>query len=67
MQDQDHEKETLVFERVGTGSDTVNPAGAPGDRREDVDLNEVFPPHDPGPWPVGMSLRREELYDDQGR
>ena len=26
-----------------------------------------FPEHDLGPWPAGLSLRREDLYDDWGR
>ena len=63
----DLESETLVFERAGTDSDTVSQTGAPGGHRVPVDLDDVFPPHDPGPWPAGMSLRREDLYDDRGR
>ncbi len=30
---------------------------------EDKDL----PRHDLGPWPVGLALRREEIYNDDGR
>jgi hypothetical protein len=26
-----------------------------------------FPVHDVGPWPEGLSLRREDMYDDWGR
>lgn len=26
-----------------------------------------LPRHDLGPWPDGLSLRREDLYDDDGR
>ena len=26
-----------------------------------------FPRHDVGPWPEGLSLRREDLYGDDGR
>lgn len=26
-----------------------------------------FPVHDLGPWPEGLSLRREDLYGDWGR
>ncbi|VAW80979.1 hypothetical protein MNBD_GAMMA14-2578 [hydrothermal vent metagenome] len=26
-----------------------------------------FPVDDPGPWPEGLSLRREDMYDDDGR
>jgi hypothetical protein len=28
---------------------------------------EDWPRHDVGPWPDGLSLRREELYGDFGR
>jgi hypothetical protein len=30
------------------------------------DLSD-FPVHDSGPWPEGLSLRREDMYDDWGR
>jgi hypothetical protein len=30
------------------------------------DLSD-FPVHDVGPWPEGLSLRREDLYGDDGR
>lgn len=26
-----------------------------------------FPIDDPGPWPEGLSLRREDMYGDDGR
>lgn len=26
-----------------------------------------FPSHDVGPWPEGFSVRREEIYGDDGR
>ena len=26
-----------------------------------------LPLHDSGPWPEGLSLRREDMYDDWGR
>jgi hypothetical protein len=32
-------------------------------RREPLDL----PLHDCGPWPEGFSVRREEIYEDDGR
>jgi hypothetical protein len=35
----------------------------PKRRREPLDL----PLHDCGPWPEGFSVRREEIYDDDGR
>lgn len=28
---------------------------------------DSLPSHDMGPWPRGMSLRREDIYDDEGR
>jgi len=32
-------------------------------KREPLD----FPVDDPGPWPEGLSLRREDMYGDDGR
>jgi hypothetical protein len=29
------------------------------------DLDEVLPVHDAGEWPEGLSLRREDMYDDR--
>ena len=64
----DLEQETLVFERDGPVDDPVqSPGTAARTRSGAVDLDEMFPPYDPGPWPVGLSLRREDLYDDRGR
>ena len=60
--------ETLVFERDGLVDDPVQSPGTPARTRGGaVDLEEMFPPYDSGPWPVGLSLRREDLYDDRGR
>jgi hypothetical protein len=28
---------------------------------------ETLPTHDVGPWPEGLSLRREHIYDEDGR
>jgi len=28
---------------------------------------DALPVHDLGPWPEGLSLRREDLYGDDGR
>jgi hypothetical protein len=28
---------------------------------------DAFPVHDVGPWPEGLSLRREDMYGDDGR
>ncbi len=55
------------------------PAGvAPGKHRVVVVIEEApgpewersafdFPVHDSGPWPEGLSLHREDMYDDWGR
>lgn len=28
---------------------------------------DELPSHDLGPWPEGLSLRREDIYDEDGR
>lgn len=64
----DLEQETLVFERDVPVDDPVQSPGPEARGRSGaVDLDAAFPPYDPGPWPVGLSLRREDLYDDRGR
>ena len=64
----DLEQETLVFERDGLVDDPVQSPGTPARTRGgSVDLEEMFPPYDPGPWPVGLSLRRDTSDDDRGR
>ena len=30
-----------------------------------INLDELLPPHDFGPWPEGLSLRREDMYEDR--
>ena len=32
----------------------------------DLDMDDL-PVHDLGPWPEGLSLRREDMYGDDGR
>ena len=32
-----------------------------------IDLDEAFPRHNPGPWPKGFTVSREEIYDETGR
>ena len=64
----DLERETLVFKRCGTLVVPVGSDGRPVNANTVADdLDVMFPPHDPGPWPTGLSLRREDLYDDRGR
>ncbi len=37
----------------------------PAQQREKGEFD--FPVHDVGPWPEGLSLRREDMYDEWGR
>jgi hypothetical protein len=43
----------------------------PADAAPNVEAAKAFmadwPVHDCGPWPKGFSLRREDLYGDDGR
>jgi hypothetical protein len=59
----DLEAETLAFERAGSVSDA---ARAPRQQPRAA-FDAVWPVHDPGPWPTGMTLRREDMYGDDGR
>ena len=49
----DVEAETLVFRRKGP-----RPAPKPS-------LDEIWPVHPTARWPKGLSLRREDLYEDR--
>ena len=55
---------------VPPGEHEVTITLAPSPTRErpeepfDVD---TLPIHDLGPWPEGLSLRREDMYDEDGR
>ena len=40
------------------------PARQPPKKPFDID---DLPSHDLGPWPKGLSLRREDIYDEDGR
>ncbi len=41
----------------------IDEASANGKRRQPLD----FPVDDIGPWPEGLSLRREDMYNHWGR
>ena len=61
-------QESSVSERDAVVDDSPQPAGtAARPHNETVDLDTVFPPYDPGPWPARLSLRREDRYGDRGR
>ena len=54
----DMEGETVVFRRKNTEkSETVLKP-----RRS---IDEIWPARDFGPWPEGLSLRREDIYEDR--
>ena len=36
-------------------------------RRHRFNLDRDFPPWDPGPWPEGFTVSRDQIYDDRGR
>ena len=57
------EAETLVFAR---GAEVSEATGTPARRRR-FSIREILPPYDPGPWPEGFTVSREQLYDDMGR
>lgn len=47
---------------------TISPAPAPARQKAEKPFDvDDLPSHDLGPWPEGLSLRREDLYGDDGR
>ena len=42
-------------------------AGASPARRRRFSFAEILPPYDPGPWPEGFTVSREQIHDDMGR
>ncbi len=51
----EHEVTIIVTDRLA--KEPTGPLLAPSD----------LPSHDLGPWPEGLSLRREDMYGDDGR
>jgi len=59
----DVEAETLVFERADVApAEAAAPAG-----RKKFDLDEFWPAISGGSWPEGFAVRREQIYDADGR
>jgi hypothetical protein len=47
---------------------TIDVASLPVRQRPDTIFDvDALPIHDLGPWPEGLSLRREDIYDEAGR
>ena len=57
----DAETPVSVFREMSPRS-----TGAPARQRR-FSIREILPPHDPGPWPEGFTVSREQIYDDMGR
>ena len=57
----DLEVEMLVFTKPDSSS-----FGKPRRRRK-FSIEDILPPHDPGPWPKGFSVSRDQIYDEKGR
>ena len=36
-------------------------------RQRGFSILEILPPHDPGSWPQGFTVSREQIYDDMSR
>jgi hypothetical protein len=68
---------TATVSPDGTLTARVPPEVPPGEHRVVLTIQEElapkeaepfdFPVDDVGPWPEGLSLRREDMYDDWGR
>ena len=57
----DIEAETLVFARGEASSPAAGTSARPR-----FSIREILPPHDPGPWPEGFTVSREQLYGALG-
>lgn len=58
ISDVDVEREKLIFKRQ-----PINETRKTLD--EDFDFEKFWPVHDCGQWPEGLSLRREDMYDER--
>ncbi|MBV9756924.1 MAG: hypothetical protein JO047_07705 [Alphaproteobacteria bacterium] len=66
----DHRITGTVPDDVAPGEHEVTitlPAPAGRERPHESLTVADLPTHDLGPWPQGLSLRREHLYGDDGR
>ncbi len=68
---------TLMVQEDRTAVVALPPDVQPGEHRAILVIEETptprmepvlddFPVHDLGPWPDGLSLRREDMYDEWG-
>ncbi|WP_420634819.1 DUF7662 domain-containing protein [Candidatus Palauibacter sp.] len=62
------EAETLTFVRSVGPSDRVGAGALPDpEPGRPKSLDDIFTPHDFGPWPEGFRCGRDEIYGDEGR
>ena len=61
--DADIDLEAHIFAYSAGTHERLGNAG--GQRRFNLDRD--FPPWDPGPWPEGFTVSRDQIYDDRGR
>ena len=62
-------EEALIFVRREDGSAEHDSAAASTgiEQERPLSVDDIFTPHDFGPWPEGFRCSREELYGDEGR
>ena len=66
---------TIVVDEEGKATIQLTPDVTPGLHQAVVVIDEplgsraplTFSAHDVGPWPEGFTVRREEIYGDDGR
>ena len=64
----DLEGETLVFSKLDESERrTRDNAGDKGTSAQRYSVDDIFVPHDPGPWPEGFLCSREDIYGSDGR
>jgi hypothetical protein len=56
-----------VVPTVPPGDYTAALVLPPAERPAEAPAQLDWPVHDSGPWPADLSLRREDLYGDDGR
>jgi hypothetical protein len=63
----DHRISGIVPDEVPVGEHEVTIIVTDRSDQEPAGRLSDLPTHDLGPWPEGLSLRREDMYGDDGR
>lgn len=61
------EEDPLTYERDSEPADGDTTGTATDAEPVPVSIDDIFTPHDFGPWPEGFRCSREELYGHDGR